>query len=318
MSAQLEPRSWTEAQVREEARAAGFESVESALVSFLHGHGGRAGSLWAAFVSSRCRPAPPADAPPPSARPGPIRLCLGGTKPAPGWTIVNALPLPGVDVVSDAGDLRAWADGSVEEVGLPPQTRLVWSCVRAAPTYIRTQLARARALSLSCSPSLSRALALSRARALSLSLSLSHTHTHTHTHVHTQVYMSHTLEHIDYMDALQPALREVARVIKPGGVFRCSVPDLAILCQMFVQLQDDDESSAGAQSWRLRCGNHTQEWMSGAFQHPGIRDPVLPAMKMQVMRIGLGGQMADGRWSFVFGRWQMVFLPLSDDMRTCR
>ena len=68
MSAQLEPRSWTEAQVREEARAAGFESVESALVSFLHGHGGRAGSLWAAFVSSRCRPAPPADAPPPSAR----------------------------------------------------------------------------------------------------------------------------------------------------------------------------------------------------------------------------------------------------------
>ena len=173
MSAQLEPRSWTEAQVREEARAAGFESVESALVSFLHGHGGRAGSLWAAFVSSRCRPAPPADAPPPSARPGPIRLCLGGTKPATGWTIVNALPLPGVDVVSDAGDLRAWADGSVEEVGLPPQTRLVWSCVRAAPTYIRTQLARARALSLSCSPSLSRALALSRARSLSLSLSLS-------------------------------------------------------------------------------------------------------------------------------------------------
>ena len=50
----------------------------------------------------------------------------------------------------------------------------------------------------------------------------------------SQVYMSHTLEHIDYMDALQPTLQEIARVIRPGGVLKCSVPDLAILCQMFL------------------------------------------------------------------------------------
>jgi predicted SAM-dependent methyltransferase len=59
-------------------------------------------------------------------------------------------------------------------------------------------------------------------------------------HALSQVYMSHTLEHIDYMDALQPTLQEIARVIRPGGMFKCSVPDLAILCQMFLNLQGDD------------------------------------------------------------------------------
>ena len=107
----------------------------------------------------------------------------------------------------------------------------------------------------------------------------------------SQVYMSHTLEHIDYMDALQPALREVARVIRSGGVFRCSVPDLAILCEMFLHLQGDDDSSAGKQSWRLRCGHHTEEWSSSSFQHAGIQDPILPVMRMQVMRMIFGGQM---------------------------
>ncbi|MGB1595070.1 MAG: methyltransferase type 11, partial [Promethearchaeia archaeon] len=67
-------------------------------------------------------------------------MCLGGTRPASGWTIVNALPLPGVDVVAEISNLRAWCDGSVD-----------------------------------------------------------------------MVYMSHTLEHLDYMDLLQPTLQEVAR-----------------------------------------------------------------------------------------------------------
>jgi len=40
------------------------------------------------------------------------------------------------------------------------------------------------------------------------------------------------LEHIDYQDQLFPTLHEVARVIKPGGIFKCSVPDLVILCKV--------------------------------------------------------------------------------------
>jgi hypothetical protein len=130
-AAQLRPREWTEAQVRDEARAAGFDGVESALVAFLHGHGGRAGSLWASFVASQSQAHQPASTPP-NCRPGPIRLCLGGNKPAAGWTIVNALPLPGVDVVCDAGDLRSWADGSVEEVLSKTQYRTEEETIESA------------------------------------------------------------------------------------------------------------------------------------------------------------------------------------------
>jgi SAM-dependent methyltransferase len=39
------------------------------------------------------------------------------------------------------------------------------------------------------------------------------------------VYSEHTLEHMHPPEALA-LLREIARVLKPGGVFRCSVPDL--------------------------------------------------------------------------------------------
>jgi hypothetical protein len=60
---------------------------------------------------------------------------------------------------------------------------------------------------------------------------------------------------------------------------------------MFLHLQGDDDSSAGKQSWRLRCGHHTEEWLSSSFQHAGIQDPILPVMRMQVMRMIFGGQM---------------------------
>ena len=140
----------------------------------------------------------------------------------PGWTIVNAIPLPGVDVVADISDLRKWEDGVADVV-----------------------------------------------------------------------YMSHVLEHLDYMDQLQPTLKEILRVIKPGGMLKCSVPDLAILCQMFVQLasQKDDTSLEGRHCSRLRCGDNTGSWTREDYRHNGMQDPVLPVIRMQVMRMIYGGQM---------------------------
>ncbi len=50
-----------------------------------------------------------------------------------------------------------------------------------------------------------------------------------------EVYASHVLEHLDYNRELIAVLSEIRRILKPGGSVYISVPDLDILCQLFVQ-----------------------------------------------------------------------------------
>lgn len=52
-----------------------------------------------------------------------------------------------------------------------------------------------------------------------------------------EVYASHVLEHLGFRDELPQALREIHRVLKPGGLCRISVPDFETLCQLFVHPQ---------------------------------------------------------------------------------
>lgn len=49
-----------------------------------------------------------------------------------------------------------------------------------------------------------------------------------------EVYASHVLEHLGYQTELLGALKEVHRVLRPGGRFYLSVPDLEVLCQLFL------------------------------------------------------------------------------------
>ena len=48
------------------------------------------------------------------------------------------------------------------------------------------------------------------------------------------VYASHVLEHLGYRNEMLQALREIYRVLKPEGVLCASVPDLDVLCQLYV------------------------------------------------------------------------------------
>jgi predicted SAM-dependent methyltransferase len=48
-----------------------------------------------------------------------------------------------------------------------------------------------------------------------------------------EVYASHVLEHLSYDGELLRAMKEIYRVLVPGGRLRVSVPDLAVLCRLF-------------------------------------------------------------------------------------
>jgi predicted SAM-dependent methyltransferase len=48
-----------------------------------------------------------------------------------------------------------------------------------------------------------------------------------------QVYASHVLEHVGQMD-MQPTVNGVYRVLRKGGKFMVSVPDLDTLCHTFI------------------------------------------------------------------------------------
>lgn len=49
-----------------------------------------------------------------------------------------------------------------------------------------------------------------------------------------EIYASHVLEHLSYVDELLGTLKEFRRILAPGGTCRISVPDFELLCRMFL------------------------------------------------------------------------------------
>jgi len=49
-----------------------------------------------------------------------------------------------------------------------------------------------------------------------------------------EIYASHVFEHLSYVNELVDTLKEIRRILVPGGTCKISVPDFELLCRMFV------------------------------------------------------------------------------------
>lgn len=58
------------------------------------------------------------------------------------------------------------------------------------------------------------------------------------------VYCSHTLEHLSFNDC-KTAIKNSYNLLKPGGIFRCVVPDLETSARKYITKLDDGDINSG-------------------------------------------------------------------------
>ncbi len=87
-----------------------------------------------------------------------------------------------------------------------------------------------------------------------------------------EIYASHVLEHLGYQAELPGALSEFARVLVPGGRLRVSVPDLKILCALF--MNDDLPLDARIRVMRMMYGGQLDK---ADFHYVGLDQTIFAA-----------------------------------------
>ena len=75
----------------------------------------------------------------------------------------------------------------------------------------------------------------------------------------SEIYASHVVEHLDYKDELEPALKEWLRVMEPGGIIYISVPDLDVLARLIIS---KDKLTLGERFhvMRMLFGGHVDKY----------------------------------------------------------
>ena len=75
----------------------------------------------------------------------------------------------------------------------------------------------------------------------------------------SELYASHILEHLDYVDEINQALIEWHRVLTPGGKLYISVPDLDRLAALFLD-RENFTPDERFDIMRIIFGGHTSEY----------------------------------------------------------
>lgn len=104
------------------------------------------------------------------------------------------------------------------------------------------------------------------------------------------VYHSHVLEHLRREDSL-PFLRECYRVLKPSGIIRVVVPDLEIICRLYLEKLADclagNEDSLSDYEWMLiEMYDQTVREQSGGRMREYLQQDPLPNEDFVYTRIG--------------------------------
>lgn len=88
----------------------------------------------------------------------------------------------------------------------------------------------------------------------------------------SDLYASHVLEHFDYVGEIPKALREWFRVLAPGGRLLVSVPDMDVLCRLFLERTLTTEQRFFVM--RMIFGGHVDKW---DYHVVGINEEFLTA-----------------------------------------
>lgn len=73
-----------------------------------------------------------------------------------------------------------------------------------------------------------------------------------------EIYISHVVEHIRYGKPMQAALKGFHRILRPGGTLRVSVPDIELLCRLFVHPEINGDQRFHVM--RIMFGGHVDEY----------------------------------------------------------
>jgi protein O-GlcNAc transferase len=103
------------------------------------------------------------------------------------------------------------------------------------------------------------------------------------------VYASHVLEHLGHRRDLPDALREIARILRPGGRFFVSVPNLKTLCSLFAHPDVSDQ-----QRMTLMLMLYGSQEDENDFHYAGFWDSYLAS---HLAKVGF----ADIYWAQTFG-----------------
>jgi predicted SAM-dependent methyltransferase len=90
-----------------------------------------------------------------------------------------------------------------------------------------------------------------------------------------EIYASHVYEHLGYQEELPRAFAEARRVLMPGGRLRISVPDMEVLCQLFLHPNAQASANEQFKIMRMMMGGQMEPF---DFHKVGFSHNILVAL----------------------------------------